>query len=340
MEIEILPELKKLLRPLSPEERALLEAQLVEKGIREPLAVWVRGGCAVLLDGNNRHEVACSRGLTFETRPVKGIETLDDARRWIIRHQLGKRNLTPAEASYYRGLDYLASKQARGGDRKSNRQNDGLIGSELGRKAEAHKVSERTILRDVKYTRAVDKIESVLGEQAKAAILARDSRINKRDVPALARVAEKKPEEVKAVLAGEKSVSKVLERSKPYSAPAPKPIASPEALITQAQAQSQIFELGKRLIVSIDGGSYSHASRIVGRMIQDAGPHKRVLAQAIAVAAFEWPQNATSYIRAAFNRLREGEPARTGNGKETNYERNNRLLEEARAQGVFKDGNR
>ena len=45
------------------------------------------------------------------------------AKEWIITNQLGRRNLTPLEASYYRGKLYEARKLRHGGDRKSNTQN-------------------------------------------------------------------------------------------------------------------------------------------------------------------------------------------------------------------------
>ena len=47
----------------------------------------------------------------------------ESVKEWMIKNQLGRRNLTPQEASYYRGKLYEARKLSHGGDRKSKGQN-------------------------------------------------------------------------------------------------------------------------------------------------------------------------------------------------------------------------
>jgi ParB-like chromosome segregation protein Spo0J len=85
------PEFKSLIPPLSEEEFAQLEANLVEAGrATDPLKTW-RG---VLLDGHNRLEICTRLGLPYSTDEVDGIETRADAKIWIIRNQFGRRNLT------------------------------------------------------------------------------------------------------------------------------------------------------------------------------------------------------------------------------------------------------
>jgi 16S rRNA G966 N2-methylase RsmD len=85
------PEFKSLIPPLSEEEFAQLEANIVEAGrATDPLKTW-RG---VLLDGHNRLEICTRLGLPYSTDEVDGIETRADAKIWIIRNQFGRRNLT------------------------------------------------------------------------------------------------------------------------------------------------------------------------------------------------------------------------------------------------------
>jgi hypothetical protein len=79
-----------LIPALSKDERTLLEANLIVDGCRDPLSLWGD----VLIDGHNRYEICTRRGLTFETRQIEGLESEDDARLWICRNQLGRRNLT------------------------------------------------------------------------------------------------------------------------------------------------------------------------------------------------------------------------------------------------------
>ena len=96
-------------------------------------------------------------------------ETLEalDPKEWIIKNQLGRRNLTEQEASYYRGKLYESRKLNRGGDRNSSVQNAHLktaeqIGKEYG-------VNESTVRRDAEFSKVVDKITEEVGEEAKRA---------------------------------------------------------------------------------------------------------------------------------------------------------------------------
>ena len=95
---------------------------------------------------------------------------------WIIKNQLGRRNLTTEEASYYRGILYESKKLNHGGDRNSSGQNAHLktaeqIGKEYG-------VNESTVRRDATYAKAVDKVAAELGNEAKQAILSGQAGVN------------------------------------------------------------------------------------------------------------------------------------------------------------------
>ena len=90
MHIQIDPEFKALIPPLSTEELAQLEANIIKDGCRDPLVVWGE----ILIDGHNRHEICTRNGLPLET-----VEMVFDDRlhaiEWIIRNQFGRRNLQP-----------------------------------------------------------------------------------------------------------------------------------------------------------------------------------------------------------------------------------------------------
>jgi 16S rRNA G966 N2-methylase RsmD len=90
-EVHVDPEFKALIPPLTGEERAQLEANLVRDGCRDPLVVWD----GLLLDGHNRYEICQRNGLSFQTFALDAIDTRDDAKAWVIRNQFGRRNLTP-----------------------------------------------------------------------------------------------------------------------------------------------------------------------------------------------------------------------------------------------------
>jgi len=97
---------------------------------------------------------------------------------WIINNQLGRRNLTPAELSYFRGLRYQEEKKPHGGDRKSTYQNDTLITrQELSKE---FGVSEATISRDADFAEAVDAGTELFGNDWKRQALRGD--MSKKEV--------------------------------------------------------------------------------------------------------------------------------------------------------------
>jgi len=90
MAVKVLPEIKALIPPLTLQERELLEGSILSEGCRDALSVWD----GFLLDGHNRYEICVANGIEYDVHDVVGIKSIDDAKRWIIRNQLGRRNLT------------------------------------------------------------------------------------------------------------------------------------------------------------------------------------------------------------------------------------------------------
>lgn len=90
IELHIDSELKSWIDPLSPEEHAQLEANILAEGCREPIVVWG----TYILDGHNRYEICSRHGVEFATVEKTGLVTKDDALVWMAQHQLGKRNLS------------------------------------------------------------------------------------------------------------------------------------------------------------------------------------------------------------------------------------------------------
>lgn len=86
--LQIDPAFRSLIPPLSPEEYAALEASLLEEGCRDALVVWN----TILLDGHNRYELCQKHGLPFDT-VSRSFESRAAAKVWILRNQLGRRNL-------------------------------------------------------------------------------------------------------------------------------------------------------------------------------------------------------------------------------------------------------
>jgi len=95
------PEFQALIPPLSAEEKAQLEANIVADGCRDPLVVWGE----TLIDGHNRFEICNRLGLPFKT-VLMDFAGRDDAIEWIINNQFGRRNLS----DYQRGVLALRMK--------------------------------------------------------------------------------------------------------------------------------------------------------------------------------------------------------------------------------------
>lgn len=88
------PEFRDLIPPLADEEFKQLEENVLRDGIQDPLKIWNK----MLIDGHNRYELAKRHGLTFTTTEMQ-FDSRDDVKIWIIKNQLGRRNIT----AYTRG---------------------------------------------------------------------------------------------------------------------------------------------------------------------------------------------------------------------------------------------
>jgi len=103
--VEIDTELKNLIRPLRDDEFEKLKESILSEGIRDPLVTWN----GILLDGFHRYKIAQEYGLEYKTVEIE-LPDKEAAKEWIYTNQLGRRNLTVYEASYYRGRLYESRK--------------------------------------------------------------------------------------------------------------------------------------------------------------------------------------------------------------------------------------
>lgn len=92
--LNINPEFHSLIPPISPEEYQLLEENILQDGCREEIVIW--NDC--ILDGHNRYEICQKHDLRFKVLDKTfSLETEDEAKTWIIRNQLARRNLPAHE---------------------------------------------------------------------------------------------------------------------------------------------------------------------------------------------------------------------------------------------------
>jgi N6-adenosine-specific RNA methylase IME4 len=87
--IKVDSEFRSLIPPLTPDERAQLEANVCRDGCRDPLVLWK----GILLDGHNRFEICAAHKIKYRVIDQECVDRAD-AKIWIIRNQFGRRNLT------------------------------------------------------------------------------------------------------------------------------------------------------------------------------------------------------------------------------------------------------
>lgn len=180
--IEIDPIFEGLLVPLKYEENKLLELSILENGCTDPIKLWNYQGRDIIVDGHNRYRLCTQHGKDFKTEYLN-FNSVEDAKYWMINNQLGRRNLTSDQLSYYRGLKYLQLKKDKGGYRQvlSKGQNE-LSTSELVSKE--FNVSASTIKRDYKFAVGIELIGRFNGD-LKNRILNGELSINKKDIQLL-----------------------------------------------------------------------------------------------------------------------------------------------------------
>jgi hypothetical protein len=120
--IIILDEFKDLIPPLLESEFLSLKDNLQKHGCKDPLKIWQtnnpvinREGDSdqaiyVLIDGHNRFQLCNELQIPFNIQ-IDNFESLKEVRDFMIDFQLSRRNITPQQASYLRGIRYNTEKK-------------------------------------------------------------------------------------------------------------------------------------------------------------------------------------------------------------------------------------
>lgn len=218
--ILILPELESLIPPLHEEERSQLETNILVEGCREALLIWptteatIQAGSTsakqvyVLVDGHNRYSICRKNNLDFPIHFVN-YPTVEAVKAFMVDNQLGRRNLTPEQTSYLRGMKYLNLKQNKGKyDRLEHKDQNGLYDENIGESteqnhkdqnglyaqttkkqttaeqlAEEFNVGQTTIKRDAEFAQGLEK----LSPELKTSVLGGKVKMNKGVIQQLAK---------------------------------------------------------------------------------------------------------------------------------------------------------
>lgn len=87
-QIDIDPEFKNLLQPLPEEDYRGLEEDIEKRGCLNPIIIWNK----IVVDGHNRFQICNKLGIECAVKEIQ-FEDREEAKLWIIQHQLKRRNL-------------------------------------------------------------------------------------------------------------------------------------------------------------------------------------------------------------------------------------------------------
>lgn len=154
--VRIDPQFADLIPPLAKDERAQLEASIVQHGgAREPLIVWYRNvrSRPTLIDGHHRYEICTRLGLPFRVRGIR-FASEEHAKAWMERNQIGRRNLSPDSFRVLLGRLYNRMKKLPGG-RRPNTEKPQRTRERL---AAEYGVDPSTVERAGKFQAAAEKL--------------------------------------------------------------------------------------------------------------------------------------------------------------------------------------
>ena len=184
-------EFKAHIPKLRDDEKNTLEQSIVNEGCRDPLVVWQENN--ILLDGHNRYEICNRLGVDYSVKPIS-IKDRESAIAWIEDNQLGRRNLTPDQFRYYLGRKYERAKKSHseaGAMKGESCSQNGNSSRTAERIADEHGTSKNTVIRAADYSKNLDEVSEVVGDNFKQGVLSGKEKITNGELKNLAGEAKK-----------------------------------------------------------------------------------------------------------------------------------------------------
>lgn len=207
----IMDEFRDLLPILNNDELVELEKSIKADGVRDPLVIWDEKN--VIVDGHNRWKI-CQKLNIVPPETRKSFKNEGEVSEWMMRNQLGRRNLTQDMFKYYIGKLYNTVKQKSengvGGVREK------MDGDQTAEKiAKQYGVSEKTVRRAATNANAIDRLEKIKGRMAKTKQLSGEKTYT---APELAEIAKAPSEKVAEKLVEKLDTMKEAEKAKKATA--------------------------------------------------------------------------------------------------------------------------
>jgi hypothetical protein len=112
---------------------------------------------------------------------IMKFQSLDDVISWMIDLQLGRRNMSPNEIAYYRGLKYNQEKKI---EKTDNFSTTGTTVKTAQKLAEQYGINEKTIRRDAEFAKGVES----LAPELKRDFLNGNVKVPKKDIEELGKI--------------------------------------------------------------------------------------------------------------------------------------------------------
>jgi ParB-like chromosome segregation protein Spo0J len=186
--ISIDAEFQNLIRPLSDQERAELRDSLSRCGLLSPLIIWNNEGKNILVDGHNRLSLwkefnGFNDEYELKTQELR-FGNRDKVKEWIIKNQLGRRNLSPDDYTLLVGMLYHQRKKSvsnpdgiGGKSGKIVKGQNGTQQSTAEQVAEETGVSPRTVKRAAKLAAKVEEIHQAEPELPRQEVITKAKEI-------------------------------------------------------------------------------------------------------------------------------------------------------------------
>ena len=197
-------EFKYLLPELDEESFESFVANIIENGCRDAVIVWND----IIIDGHIRYDICIKNDIPFNT-VEKEFASREEALIWIVSNQISRRNLTPIQLCYFRGLHYRADRKLIKNESGINQYSEVKLQNATKPKnpatatrlADKYSVSRDTIIRDSKVSEAIDGIGKVSPE-AKSKILSGKVKLEKKALAELVTMSDEDLAEVAAEIDG------------------------------------------------------------------------------------------------------------------------------------------
>ena len=171
MSIEIIvdPEIEALIPSLKDGEQSKLRESIDIEGCRDPLVVWK--GRNILLDGHNRYAICRELGTPFKAIEL-AFQDKDHAMLWVLKNQLGRRNLSDFQFKLLVGQEYELEKKLTPNSHGTNQysevkaQNEPQPKSTAEKLAEEHGISRETVKRSADLYKAVEAVKEIAPDVA------------------------------------------------------------------------------------------------------------------------------------------------------------------------------